>query len=204
MRNGRIPSRNRNLAQDLEDVRDLHTMCREGRLYEVECWIAGGKPLQLAPKSIRKGTRPKTALQIALETGQHSLSLLLLKSGYRLELERYAVLDLVLEARRWDLFDLLLEWGADMNSADVYTVLDTYNVNLYERFRAAGYDLTQRHEMGSYLGHGTSNRPLLGYVKRHREDDPKVQQELNIALGCHARDGNEKGISLCLWAGAGA
>src|SRR5207249_3261836 len=50
-----------------------------------EHWIAEGKPLQLAPEAIRKGTRPKTALQIVLETGQHSLASLLLKSGYRLE-----------------------------------------------------------------------------------------------------------------------
>jgi hypothetical protein len=39
-------------------------------------------------------------------------------------------------------------------------------------------------------------------VKRHRTEDPKIQQELNIALGCHARAGNERGVSLCLWAGA--
>jgi hypothetical protein len=64
-------------------------MCREGRLYNVERWIGEGKPLQLAPEAIRKGTRPKTALQIALETGQHSLAFLLLRNGYRLELERY-------------------------------------------------------------------------------------------------------------------
>src|SRR6267142_1140495 len=129
------------------------------------------------PEDIRKGTRPKTALQIALETGQHSLAALLLNSGYRLELEAYAPLDLTLQARRWDLFDLLLEWGADLKSADVYTVLNTYNVELYERFRATGYDLTERHEMGSILGHGTRNRPLLGFMKRHRTEDPKIQTE---------------------------
>ena len=179
-------------------------MCREGRLYEVERWIAEGKPLQLAPEAIPKSSRPKTALQIALETGQHSLAFLLLSSGYRLELERYAPLDMALQARRWDLVDLLVEWGADLRSADVYTVLNTYNVELYERFRAAGYDLTERHEMASILGHGTSNRPLLGFVKRHRTEDPKIQQELNIALGYHVRAGNEKGINLCLWAGADA
>jgi hypothetical protein len=95
-----------------------------------------------------------------------------------------------------------LEWGADLESADVYTILETYNVDLYERCRAAGYDLTQRHEMGFILGHGTSNRPLLGFVKRHRHEDPNLQLELNIALGYHARAGNEKGVSLCLWAGA--
>lgn len=105
---------------------------------------------------------------------------------------------------RWDLVDLLVEWGADLRSADVYTILNTYNVELYERLRALGYDLTERHEMASVLGHGTSNRPLLGFVKRHRTEDTKIQQELNIALGYQVRAGNERGINLCLWAGADA
>ena len=106
-------------------------MCREGRLYDVERWIAEGRPLQIAPEAVAKGTRPKTALQIALETGQHSLALLLLRSGYRLDLERYSPLDMVLQGRRWDLVDLLLEWGADLKSAHAYTVLNTYNVGIH-------------------------------------------------------------------------
>ena len=75
-------------------------------------------------------------------------------------------------SRRRDLFDLLLEWGGDLKSVDVYTVLDPYNVELYERFGAAGYDLTERHEMASMLGHSTRNRPHLGFVRRHRNEDP--------------------------------
>jgi hypothetical protein len=134
--------------------------------------------------------------------GQRSLAYLLLRSGYRLELERYAPLDMALEARRWDFVDLLVEWGADLRSADVYTVLNTYNVELYERLRALGYDLTERHEMAAVLGQGTSNRPLLGLTKRHRAEDAKIQRELDIALGYHVRAGNERGINLWLWAGA--
>lgn len=198
------PNWHRSLAQSPEDVRAFHQMCREGRLYEVERWIAEGKPFQVAPQATPKNTRPKTALQIALETGQHSLVVVLLSKGYQVELERYSPLDLALQARRWDLFDLLLEWGADLRSADVYTVLNTYNVELYERFRAAGYTLTERHEMASILGHGTSNRPLLGFMKRYRGEDRKIQHELDIALGYHVREGNEKGVNLCLWAGADA
>jgi hypothetical protein len=192
----------RRLTQSHEELRPIHQMCREGRLYDVERWIAEGKALQLAPEAVRKGTRPKTALQIALETGQHSLVSLLLRSGYRLDLERYAALDVALKTRRWDLFDLLVEWGADLKTADVYTVLETYNVELYERFWASGYDLTERHEMGAILGRGTSNRPPLGFLKRHRTEDTKLQNELNIALGYQARAGNERGVALCLWAGA--
>ena len=71
---------NRPLAQSPDDARALHQMCREGRLYDVERWIAEGKPLQLTPGAIRKGTRQKTALQIALESGQHSLAFLLLST----------------------------------------------------------------------------------------------------------------------------
>ena len=144
MSKARNHDRNRILARCSDDLRDLHHMCREGRLYEVQDWIADGKPFQLAPDVIRKGTRPKTALEIALRTGQHSLALLLLKSGYQLTLEQYSVLDLALKVRRWDLFDLLLEWGADMMSTDAYMVLDSYNSDLYERFRAAGYPVCQR------------------------------------------------------------
>ncbi len=192
----------RELAQSIAELGTLHRLCREGRLYDVERWIAEGKPLQCTPAAVPKGTRPKMALQIALETGQHSLVALLLKNGYRLELERYAPLDLTLRSRRWDLFDLLLDCGADLKSVDVYSVLETYNVDLYERFWAAGYDLAERHEMGSILGHGTRNRPLLGFAKRHHAEDPKIQQELNIALVCHAKAGNERGVNLCLWAGA--
>ena len=136
-------------------------------------WIADGKPLQLTPESLPKGARPKTALQIALQTGQHSLATLLLRNGYRLELERYSPLDLALRSRRWDLFDLLLEWGGDLKSVDLYTVLETYNADLYERFWASGYDLTERHVMASVLGHSTSNRPLLGFVKRQSDRGPK-------------------------------
>lgn len=190
------------LAATLEDLRPLHDLCRAGHLYEVEQWIADGKPLQIEPDVLPKGTKPKTALQIALETGQHSLASLLLKSGYRLDLERYRPLDKALAARRWDLVDLLVASGLDLKSADQYTVLETYNVELYDRLWMAGYDLTADHVMASVLGYGTSNRPLLGFVKRHRTEDPRLQQELNIALGCHVRRRNERGIALCLWAGA--
>jgi hypothetical protein len=47
-------------------------------LYDVERWIADGKPIQQKPEALTKGARPKTALHIALETGQHSLAALLL------------------------------------------------------------------------------------------------------------------------------
>ena len=67
-----------------------------------------------------------------------------------------------------------------------------------------GSDLTAGHEMAATLAYHTSNKPLFGFAKRHRARDPKVQNELNIALGHHVSEENEKGVQLCLWAGADA
>jgi hypothetical protein len=39
----------RPLARSPEDLRVLHQLCRDGRLYDVERWVAEGKPLQVAP-----------------------------------------------------------------------------------------------------------------------------------------------------------
>ena len=73
------------------ELRELHRLCKEGKLYEVEDWIRQGRPLQGGPPA-RPHWRYRTALEIALETGQHSLTLLLLRNGYILDVEKGAQL----------------------------------------------------------------------------------------------------------------
>jgi hypothetical protein len=57
-------------------------------------------------------------------------------------------------------------------------------------------------QLAEALAYHTSNKPIFGFAKRHREHDPAIQNELNIALAHHAAEGNEKGIALCLCVGA--
>src|SRR5205823_9602837 len=111
-------------------------------------------------------------------------------------------LDLALRARRFDLVNLLLEWRADPHSVDLGDLFDTYNSDLFKRFQDLGVDLTTGHALAEALADHTSNRPLFGFTKRHREGHPKIQTELNIALAHHVSEENEKGVHLCLWAGA--
>src|SRR5207245_6124334 len=61
-----------------EDLADLHRLCREGRLYEVERWIRIGRPLQIAQGTPVKGARMTPALEIAVPAGNHALIFLLL------------------------------------------------------------------------------------------------------------------------------
>jgi hypothetical protein len=83
-------------------------------------------------------------------------------------------------------------------------LLDTYNSELWTRFQALGVDLYAGHAIASALANHASNKPLFGFAKQQRERDPRMQKELNIALVHHAREGNAKGLQLCLWAGADA
>jgi hypothetical protein len=190
-------------ADTPDELTGLLGLCKEGRLYEVELWIREGRPLQVATAGGRaNGRSVSTPLDIALETKNHALVLLLLCNGYDPNLEYHSPLDLALRARRWDLLDVLLDWGANPHQVDRADLFGTYRSDLFERFRDLGVDLTEGHEMADALAHHTSHKPLFGFAKRHRHHSPGIQGELNIALAHHAGEGNEKGVALCLWAGA--
>jgi hypothetical protein len=185
-----------------EQLAELLRLCRQGRVYDVERWIHEGRPLQVAEGTPVGRKRVTSALEIALGSQNHALVLLLLCNGYDPNLEADCPLDLALRARRWDLLDLLLEWGADPGRVNLEDLFGTYQTEMFERFRALGVDLTARHALAEALAYHTSNRPLFGFARRHRVADPKIQAELNIALAHHAGEGNEKGVQLSLWAGA--
>ena len=146
--------------------------------------------------------RNRTALSVALDQKCHALVLLLLCNGYDPDLESVCPLDTALEARRLDLVDLLLVWGADPTRVDLGSLFDSYNSDLFERFYGLGVNLTRRHALARTLAKHTSNKPLFGFAKRHRDADPAIERDLNMALTHHAYEGNEKGTLLCLWAGA--
>ncbi len=190
------------ITSDPSSLDELHGLCREGRLYDVEHWIAVGNPLQLAEGIRPKGRRSTSALRISLESGNHSLTLLLLLSGFDPNLELESPLNIALRTRRWDLLNLLLEWQADPHRVDLQTLFETYNSELFERFRSLGVDMTSGHALAEALAYHTSNKPLFGFAKRYCGHDPGIQAELDAALAYHAGEGNEKGVALCLWSGA--
>ncbi len=200
------PSRvSREPAAHGDELRELVHFCANGCVYEAERWIQQGRPIQALNCKVPKRGTLESPLRAAVRTKHRDLVLLLLCNGYRLGLEpvdRGSILDEALEARAFDLADLLLAWGADPKTVDLETLFDTYKTELFERFQNLGIDLTKGHALAAALAYHTSNRPLFGFAKRHRATNPRMQTELNIALGHHAAEGNEKGVQLSLWAGA--
>ncbi len=186
-----------------DELNALHQLCREGRLYDVERYLQADGPVQLCPSTRISGRRNfHSALEIAFSRHNQALLLLLLANGYDLAAEQQCPLDSALRLRRKDMVDLLLRWGADPHRASVHILCDSYDSELFERFLNLGVDFTAGHALAEALGEHTSNKPLFGFAKRHRIRDPKIQIDLDMALVHQAQNGKEKGVLLCLWAGA--
>lgn len=192
----------RSLATDWAQLDGLLAACKQGRLYDVEAWIARGKPLQVRPEVRGRSSRVSSALGIAITASHLDLVRLLLCNGYRTEHEPSSPLDPVLALRRWDMLDLLLGWGADPKRADIGSILDTYQTSLFERFWSAGVDLAADGVMAFALANSTSNRPLYGFARAYRDRDPRIARALAVGLGAAIKAKNDKAVSLCLWAGA--
>jgi len=155
-------------------IETLCRLCREGRLYEVEQWIASGNPISPHQLDGQPSSRRGSPLQIALKSGNHSLVQLLCSNGYDMGLEPHSPLDIALRTRRLDLLELLLGAGADPGTVDLEALFGTYDRSLLERFYSFGVDFSVDHELATALTYSSRNKPLYGFVKRHHEDDPSV------------------------------
>jgi hypothetical protein len=110
-----------------EDAKELVKLCRTGRLYDVQKWIAEGKPLEVS------APRKKTLLEIAVETEFDSLVELIGKHE-RDQVSKNAALGDAVALRRLDLVELLLEDGAEITSVPFADVLLTWDPKLMRFF----------------------------------------------------------------------
>ncbi len=181
------------------DIKPLIDMCNAGKLFDVQAWIAAGKPINL-PSSPEQRARKKHPLQIAIDKGFHSLVQVLLEGGAEIDYGPYDnALMRALSKRRLDLIQLLVQHGADVRSIDMASVFDSWDPAIMEYFIEHGADV----ETGNPLAYALCYkiRTVLGVFKRHKDRYPSFQEQVNIALRHHCREGNLKWVSLLLWAG---
>lgn len=185
-------------AETYEEIKPLIDLCKAGKLFEVQKWIASGKPLN-PPPSV-SGYKRKSPLEVAMDLGFHSLVQVLLEGGADTTEPRYWPLDHALEKRRLDLVELLVAHGADFRSVSMATVFETWQPEIMKWFIDRGADM----ESGNPLAYALCNRirTALGIFKTYKDQFPSLREQLNIALRHHCREGNLKWVSLTLWAGA--
>ena len=185
-------------TETYEEIKPLIDLCKAGKLFEVQAWIASGKPVN-PPPSV-SGYKRKSPLEIAIDLGFHSLVQTLLKGGADLNEPRYWPLDEALHKRRIDLVKLLVKYGADIHSVSMASVFETWQPDIMKWFIEQSADV----ETDNPLAYAFCERirTALGIFKSYKDRFPNFQEQANIALRHHCKEGNLKWVSLMLWAGA--
>ena len=186
-------------AADQEAIAPLLELCKAGRLFDVQAWIEAGHPVNPPPPPA-KGQRPKSPLEYAIDRGFHSLVQVLLEGGAVQEPEgSEAPIYRALRARRFDMVQLLVEHGFDPKTVDMREVFRSWDRQIMEYFIERGAEIHEGHPFAAALCDRV--RTALGLFKRYREQMPELQEQADLALRHHCREGNLKWVSLMLWAG---
>jgi hypothetical protein len=158
----------------------------------VQKWIAEGK----------RTTAPESAwsspLEIAVDTGFHSMVELLLQHGVEQE-ERNYMLERAVDDANFELIKLLVEYGADPHCVDFEAVCRTGHPFIIKFFVDRGIDAETDHPFARALCY--PKRRYLGVYMSYRKKFPSFKRQLNLALRHLAREGNLKWVSLLIWAG---
>jgi len=186
-------------ANSLVEIKPLIELCKAGKLFEVQAWIAAGGPVNPPQELDKRASR--SPLEVAIDTGFHSMVEVLLKAGVEFSRHGYsAPMSKALQLRRFDLVRLMVEHGYDASTVNLRDVFNTWDADLVEYFIDRGADA----ETGRPLAYALCQRirTALRVFKRYRERFPSFQEQANIALRHHCREGNLKWVSLMIWAGA--
>ena len=187
-----------NRAKTYDEIKPLIDMCKTGKVFEVQHWIAAGKPIN--PPLPEKGIRRKRPLEVAIDRGIHSLVQVLLEAGTDMDDPGYNALEHALFERRLDLIKLLVNHGVDIHSVAMILVFESWDPKIIEYFIEQGADVETDSPLATALC--WKIRTALGVFKRHKHQYPSFQEQINIALRHHCKEGNLKWVSLMLWAGA--
>jgi hypothetical protein len=181
----------------MEEGKELLGLCRAGRLYEVEAWIAAGRSLQVLAEF------KKTPLQISVGLGFHSLVELLIIHETCQTVKNGALAKAV-ELRSVELVQLLLQHGAEITGVHFSDVLRTWEPNLIRLFLESGADVVTGLPFAIAFGEKvrTALRPFVDYKTAHPELSKELQDQADRALRHFCREGDLKWVSLLLWAGS--
>jgi hypothetical protein len=180
-----------------ETAEHLLRLCREGRLFELQAWVAEGKPLTV-PAGYRQ-----TLLPVALETGFHSLIAFLLRHETS-QAAKDAALREAVWAHRPAFVMLALESGASVHAVPFQDVIETWDRPLAALFLRHGADpVTHAPFARAFKQRVKAGLGIYLDCLRARPDlADALQAQADMALRQACQDEDLKWVSLLLWLGA--
>src|SRR5579884_2736262 len=157
---------------DVEQSKVLLALCRAGKLYDIERWIAGGNSITTA-ESIKK-----TPLLTAIETGFHSLVELLARNELQPDQKNKALAKAV-QIRRLDMIQVLVEYGANIRSVPLEDALMTWDREIMKFFLDHGADAVTGNPFAIAFREKVQRalRPFVDYTKAHPELAEALQSQ---------------------------
>jgi hypothetical protein len=180
-----------------EQVEELLRLCRAGKLCEVEAWIDAGGSLTI-PAEFKN-----SPLEVAVETGFHSLVLLLARNERQQQIKNKA-LQKATELHQFDLIELLVREGARVSEVPLLHALRTRDPKIMKFYLEHGADAIT----GTPFSDAFCERmqTALGPIVEDRKTHPKLggqlQERLDRALRFFCREGDLEWVSLLVLAGA--
>jgi hypothetical protein len=179
------------------EAKQLFDLCKSGRLFEVQSWIASGKSIHV-PTELKT-----TPLKVALNTGFHSLVELLVRNEASQDLKNLG-LHHAISLNRLDLIELLVSYGADIRSVPFIDVLNVWNPTIIRYFIYRGADVIT--DAPFAIAFGERIRTAIGPWRECREKYPdlalQLQDQIDRALRHFCFERDLKWVSLLMWAGA--
>lgn len=177
-----------------EEFKQLCDLCRVGKLYDVEKWIAQGKPVNGQPH------RHTSPLLIAIDKGFHSLVELLVKNGADLS-GKINPLQRAVARQNPDIVELLIRYGANVRSVDfAYVCRFGPHPRTLRLFMDNGADFRTGYPIAHAFQEGI--RTMLGLYKTYVGQYAEIQKQADMALRYHCEEGNMGWVCRLLWAGA--
>jgi hypothetical protein len=153
----------------IEELKQLLSLVRCGRLFDVQAWLANRKPFRTTAQ-----TRVNPILE-SVQVGFHSVVEVFLSAG----LKSQALTELLAEAvgiHREDLVRLLIDHGVDVRSVPFEDTLYEWHPGIVGLFLKHGADfVTGSPFAGAFI---CKRRTVLGIFKGLLEKDPFVHSSL--------------------------
>jgi hypothetical protein len=179
------------------ETKELLSLCKLGRLFEVQKWIEAGKSL-FVPREAKT-----TPLQAALGSGFYSLVELLVQNDANQESKNRALWT-ALSTKRLDLIDLLISNGAEIRSVPFIDVLMVWDPKIIRYFIDRDADIITDHPFATAFAERI--RTALGAWRECKKNRPEfagqLQEQADRALRYFCFNEDLKWVSLLKWAGA--
>jgi hypothetical protein len=180
-----------------EDLQQLLDLIHKGKLFALHQWIKDGKRI----RSPEQTDCHAEILNEAVATGFHSLVEELLRAGGWSADELTDALEKARYHKRFDIAELLINHGAQVQQLDFQTSCEELDLPMMERHLRNGVDPGKDNAFARALSY-VKARPLLGFYRQFHAEFPALQDQAALALSEAVQKNQVRWTALLAWAGA--